>query len=447
MLNQLSFALVVAGTFSFLLLIRFGSQKIAYYSLVLAFFLPGLLLNAFFGGQSIGVSGGGTPLYNILQILILSLFLGIAYFNFHNPTLKVIKERRPFSAKQNFTILTFIGLFLLAEIESATANTKIIPIILTLLFLIPVQLATVLDFGILCQVLRRVWLIFGILTFVSFFLNLPVTNSSEALMQIDSNVYICPFNSAFGLPVHIGGLMSNGKNLGLFCLFGVCLSLFTEIDSKLRMFNFSIFFVFLGSFSGDRTFYSLTTISIILKLFLSGTKTVNKSKVIILSTVITATAYVLYSVILPLFSDVRNIKLVGGRTLLWSTILSDWNKTSLFGHGPNTMADYMYLHTGQISYGNAHNSFLQYLWDYGLLGIFFYSAFILCLIIVISTKVNNVRQIPFMLIFLSYQGDNHLSLNYSILGLYLILLLTAVFERDEKDVSNPGQAIVQKGWR
>jgi hypothetical protein len=90
---------------------------------------------------------------------------------------------------------------------------------------------------------------------------------------------------------------------------------------------------------------------------------------------------------------------------------------------------------------------LQYLWDYGLLGIFFYSAFILCLMIVMSTKVNNVRQIPFMLIFLSFQGDNNLYFNFSILGLYLILLLTAVFERDEKDVSNPVQAIVQKGWR
>jgi O-antigen ligase len=213
------------------------------------------------------------------------------------------------------------------------------------------------------------------------------------------------------------------------------------------MFNFSIFFVFLGSFSGDRTFYSLTALCIFLKFLLFGRKIVTKSNVIILLTAISTFLYLSIFFILPLFSDQRNIKLVGGRTLLWSTILSDWNKTGLFGHGPNTMAEYMYLHTGQIAYGNAHNSFLQYLWDYGLLGIFFYSAFILCLMIVISTKVNNVRHISFMLIFLSYQGDDHLSLTFSIIGLYLILLLTAVFERDEKDVSNPGQAIMQKGWR
>jgi len=446
MVKQFIFALIAMGAFSFLLLMKFGSQKVAYYFLVLAFFLPGFLLSALFGGQSIGVSGGGTPLYNLTQICALSLFLGIAYFKFHDPAFKVMKERRPFSVLQKITSLTFIALFSMALIESATAVTKVIPIILTFLFLVPVQLSTVMDYGIFCEVLRRVWLIFGILTFASFFVNLPFTNANQESLLFDSKIYISPFNSALGLPEHMGGLMSNGKNLGLFCLFGVCLSLFTEIDSKLRMFNLSIFFVFLGSFSGDRTFYSLTALSILLKLLLFGKKTVNKSHVIILLATIAPFLFLIFSFILPQFSDQRNLKLVGGRTLLWSTIASDWNKTGLFGHGPNTIRDYMYLHTGQRAYGNAHNSFLQYLWDYGLLGIFFYCVFVICLILVMFTKINNARQIPFMIIFMSYQGDNNLCVTYSIIGLYLILLLTAAFERNEKNIANASQVIVQKSW-
>jgi O-antigen ligase len=70
--------------------------------------------------------------------------------------------------------------------------------------------------------------------------------------------------------------------------------------------------------------------------------------------------------------SISDLQTFSGRTGIWNIVLENWNDRGMvFGHqGQYTLEDYSSDNFGRSIFFHAHNLILQYLWDWGLIGLF-----------------------------------------------------------------------------
>jgi O-antigen ligase len=281
----------------------------------------------------------------------------------------------------------------------------------------------------------------ALLILAGFLLRVQWGSINEYDAYIEAGIYFSPFNSFLNLPARVAGPLVSPQALGMFCTSGLTLSVFQKSNSTVRLLVYSVIFFIVGTCTGSRTFY----ITVFVIIFLKGISFLPKQyKVAFLPSVgigLLAVYFIISKFFLPLVSSSKNVGVIGGRSYLWETILAHWGDNGLLGHGPNTLETYMHTELGQAPYGHAHNSLLQYLWDFGVLGAVSFIVFIVgCIVTMYSRKPIDLNPLCILLVSLTIQSEPFLAIAMTFNGIYTLLLFLAVFEdsriRDHRAGSN-----------
>jgi len=441
---------MLIGIFIFLILSAHTNRRIAVFSLLLCFQFPGVLTNIIFGGQSLGINSGGSILVTLTNLILQYLIFTIALFTSGNTSIEKSASRNIFSRGQ-LTVFVFLAcLFAIQVHQSFTYTYKIQPIFETLLMIgISVFVVTKkIGYTEFTESYVKLSAVLAILIFVSFLTRFDWIRASNSFTSTNSEYedlnYFSPFASLFGFPKRLAGPFGSSQDLGIFCCILFGLVLFSRNFNIRRRIFYGSIFLFLGSFTGSRTFYIAIMVSLVLVFIQRIFIHLNSNPTFFAIILGTLMSYLFTLYILPFISiDEQNIKSYSGRSLLWQTILTHWSDNGLFGHGPNTLRPYMLTATGQIAYGHAHNTFFQYLWDYGVLGCAAYAGFVLGFILLLGgVRVASKLKIqvhdalyPFLLL-LTIQSEPAFRIEMTYKGVYIIIFIIGIRESRSNNNQN-----------
>ena len=180
---------------------------------------------------------------------------------------------------------------------------------------------------------------------------------------------------------------SNGAVADVYYLVGLLPIILLYTPQKIKTIPFLLAFV-VAVMSSKRGALVAVVIMLIVYFFLSGTnKTGKKRNVIIRIVVLSIVLFVIYVVVmrlvglydLSIFDRMDKLEEDGGsgRATRWKIIIRHFTTYStilemLFGNGHGTI--------GELVGGNAHNDFLEFLYEYGLFAFVLYVLFYVLLI-------------------------------------------------------------------
>jgi len=274
----------------------------------------------------------------------------------------------------NFYTFCFFSLSLLSIISAITNPKPFVPtfgaisflylILFVLRFRLDIQmwLQGVFNFGFL---ISGSCLLLGILHFPWMLSRAVADQQYEIYLE---NTYISPFNDLLGFPARVGLFFNDGPQASAI-FFGTLVVLMLSVDRiRFRVFGTGLAFID-GSLTGSRTFYLMVLIGLALKLMakFSGHSIVWNHPFfrIALGGSMFLVAQNLASEIIPNYD---NVKSYSGRTEIWALVLNHWQDKGIFGHGMNTLKPYVAALHWSFAFEHAHNSIMQWLWDFGLLG-------------------------------------------------------------------------------
>ncbi len=207
----------------------------------------------------------------------------------------------------------------------------------------------------------------------------------------EQNAYFSPLSGLLGLPTRNNFYFNSGPQiLGIsFALF-FCLAL--ALRQPLLKWTSLILFIGIGSLSGSRTFYIVVVFTILLKILFLRLKflDLNFLKFVIALFAIAIGAY--YA--LAQISSNTGIKTLNGRSIIWEIITTHWNDNSILGHGPGTLSAFARNAHTFFPFVHAHNSYLQLVWDFGVLGLFF--GILISLITIYSLDLREFKNFTFV---------------------------------------------------
>lgn len=432
--------LLIIAIFLLALLLNsaFGSGGLGYIFLTSAFLLPQIILLQLIPGGNVGINSGGSPLYNLallgLQCGLVLLFLTNRQIA-HKSSIKSFPN--DLKSSSLFTDISFFLMIFLNLLESFLSTTKIIPVSQALLYLFVALLIKkkIINFDtFLRSILNSSFVLIGII-FLSIVFRYNWNQSSADFDLLQSDIYFSPIGSMLGLSVHNGGPFGAPNDLGIFCAFICCLAMSTRILSRNIQIPLAILSALTGSMSGSRTFYLLFACSCMLAIL----SHVLPADIGILMKTLSVSFLVLFIYFMgnlfvsKITSNARNVSTLSGRSTLWRLILENWQEKGFFGHGPNTLRPYMITHTWEIAFGHAHNSFLQYLWDWGVLGALCYLSFFLNAYIVTATKVAAGRSLfYFLCLVLCLQTELNVSFDMTYKGVFALLIYASLTSDHDK---------------
>lgn len=269
-----------------------------------------------------------------------------------------------------FSWISFFGLGLLS---ASLAKTKLMPISTTVMFGIVLFLILAGDFEYE-KLIITIYRMFGVISAgltISFIFKFDWNNYSSRTLDpfnLDQNVYYSPLARIFDFNPRSFGFLGGPQVAGVFSVIGVACYLASSAKKKNPLLLISL--ILFGSCSGSRTYY-VTLICLIFFSFIRKFLPREKiAQLIFMILGLVSVAAMLYKWFLPIISTENgSLTNLTGRAKLWEYIIRNWSNQGLLGHGPNTLTN---ATQSDLYYGfaHAHNSFLQALWDFGLLGIF-----------------------------------------------------------------------------
>ena len=414
-----------------LILLRVSSELRNHY-LFVSIFTNQLLLIFVIGYKPAGVNEGGSIFANI--IILYSSVLPLSVLILTRPATDNNVEKRNLSLNEEILKFSWIFILLMATYGAILARTKLMPISNVVIFasLVYLIMHRVFNFEMLLIAIYRVFSLFAALLTLSFILGFDwgavVTREIEAL-NLDRNVYFSPLGAFFGFAPRAFGPFGSGQVSGMFSVFGIACYL---SSSKPKKSVFPIIaLVAFGSCSGSRTFY-LTLISIVMyRLFRKIMPRNATAFWLILPIFSGSIGYFLFKHFLPIISPEKaSLENLTGRSDLWKLVLSDWSKEGLFGHGPDSLSQYAMDHL-YLNYAHAHNSFLQYLWDFGLLGIFTFCAMIISICVESSRNYEKRDQVfTLVLTLLCVESEPTLIVGMGVVTWFWLVPLTYAYSND-----------------
>ena len=351
-------------------------------------------------------------------------------------------------AMQLIFTISFFGLSLLSVYSGLVNPRPFVPTFgaLSFLYLIAFLYRYEIDVKKFLNGTFKFGFLISCATFTLTIIQFPWLSRSTQSIDIDfteylSSTYISPFNKFLDIPLREGFFFNDGAQAAAV-FFG---TLFTTMlsckDIKYR--NFYLIFPFLnGSFTGSRTFYLMCAIGLVFNF----ARAFNKSNIMfypIFRILIFVSVYYLATTLASsLVKNSQNIQSFSGRTQIWTLVLDYWDESGLMGHGMNTLKAYVATLHWDFAFEHAHNSILQWLWDFGIFGSILAT---ICHLIAltywapmsVNGAISNSRYSIISLSLLVAFTEVTLTLNAnSILGLGWLLILLMILNSPTIEDSN-----------
>jgi len=391
------------------------------------------------GVSLVGISSGGkSSFYEIGACIACSFFilsLGYLLWPFRS-SLSTNLEKIP------LVIYGWIALILLQIVSIYQDSTKWVPLAGYLTFIISalgifmfwselVKLVQAIAFwGLVCALYIAV----GIIQHKEW-------NTSDVYFTdsiFEKNTYFSPLSGILGLPIRNNFFFNAGPQI-----FGITFALFfcvaLSLPNKFYRVFASVVFLLIGSLSGSRTFYSVVILGLILTVLFRVFKfsySIPFKIILLVLSILTGFFLVPFGT-----GSSTNISSFSGRNVIWDIVINHWNDSSILGHGPGTLPFFAQKSYTQFPFVHAHNSLLQYLWDYGVVG------FLIILILMFAPLwgLNLFRMdyfIPTYLALLIVQTEITLQANvYSPLSIFWICVSIQVVFMKSKQFQSPGGEI------
>ena len=320
-----------------------------------------------FGIRLAGLASGGAS--SPLQIGICVVISGAVLVLFLSQN--SAREKVSFEySKFPLIIFAWIGLILLQCVSVYLDPTKWVPIASLMCFAI--SSVSIFFFGSdLEKILRAItyWGLIGSGVIVMGIVSKKewtATDSNFTDSLYEKNTYFSPLSELIGLPTRNNFYFNSGPQiLGITFALLFCVAL--ALSSSTLKWGSLVLFLGIGSLSGSRTFYGVVIMVTVVQILLTRSKFVDFNLLKIAGVLVGITVSVFYT-----FSTITSntgISTLNGRSIIWSLITTHWNDNSLLGHGPGSLAAFARNSYTYFPFVHAHNSFLQLLWDYGILGV------------------------------------------------------------------------------
>jgi hypothetical protein len=200
------------------------------------------------------------------------------------------------------------------------------------------------------------------------FFSWGITANTFLLSSPKDQFRFSPFAAIFGSSIRESFFANDPEGFALFSLMSIVLL----ISSKRKFIKYfgSVLVFIAGSLSQSRMFYFGVFIVLLLKLLFK----IFSSVIIYLKIGFYVFAMLSYFLVFLTFQNsVANSSLTSfsGRTYIWNTILDHWSDNGIFfGHsGSYSTHDYCLEFGCKFEFFEAHNLFLEYLWNWGIFGI------------------------------------------------------------------------------
>jgi len=316
-----------------------------------------------------GLNSGGKSSY--LQIAICVMCSGVSLFLYFSLKNQITSRE---SLLHDFSILNmaWAGIFLLQIITLFRDSTRWVPLASFSSFLVTFFVLS--KFGFELAKLKSTIVSWGLISAGVIAIGLVgnrAWNASEMTFtdtEFVKGTYFSPLSSILGLPVRNNFYFNAGPQI-FGITFALLFTLSSTLDTKPFRYFASIVFLATGSLSGSRTFYLVVILLPILKVIFEKFNSLNLIIPKIFFVVVLVSLG--YSYLSTFTSGNSNLSSVSGRSIIWNLIVSHWNDHSLLGNGSGTLQQFVLTQHIFFPFKHAHNSVLQYLWDYGLLGLLF----------------------------------------------------------------------------
>lgn len=387
-----------------------------------------------------GIESGGSALYNL--VLVASWTVPTILLVYQSSRIKENAFKQEFENSffiSWLVVISWLILFLLECIYVYFSPTKLVPIASTITFFILFYLSIVrpINSNVLLEEMTKIASLLAIILLIGFISRFKYFGSNEFDVFDENFSYLSPLNLVFDLPSRLAGpflLFGGPQIMGLFFTFAqACNGL--RINRR-GFWIYSCLLFLAGSATGSRTFYLVFFLTTLSTNFFS----VRQKK---FSNLIKKSAIVVMLVLVSFYlgkilaerSKIsgQNLRDINGRRYIWEAVLQHWNDQGYFGHGPGQFRKLVGSYVG-FPAAHAHNSFLEYLWNYGVVGGFAILSVYISMII-LSLRMIRVNRAPLILMFtlLAVFTERNLRLNMQdIVGLFWIVLLNILMSQKQK---------------
>ena len=381
-----------------------------------------------------GIEAGGSALYNI--VLILSWILPatlLIYLSSMSDThsLEQKLERKTFLMWA--VVFGWIILFMLECIYVYFSPTRIVPVVSTFVFLVLFLLSIVspIDSNSLLEEMTKIAALFSLILLIGFILRFNYFGSNEFEGTNVDSAYFSPLSVFLGLPSRLSGpfvLFGGAQIMGLFFTFAQACNGLRVGRRGYWIYSFLLFLS--GSATGSRTFYVtffLTTI--FTTIFSAGKK--NAASWIRITTsgglVLLGGFYIARILVARANTSGQRLSEINGRAEIWSATWQHWHDRGYLGHGPRQFREIIATYVG-FPAAHTHNSFLEYLWNYGIFGGFaILMVYLSMLIMSIKNHRNSRAPIILLLTVLVVVTERNLRINMQdIVGLFWLIILNTL---------------------
>ena len=393
-------------------------------------FLFQICLPQIFRQSNVGVNTGGSSVFNFAMMgsWLLGTFL-FCFFTFQTQLDTKVQVQSPL---RKFILLSWVLLFMIEIAYDILSPTKILPFLSTFVFIIicstiffyPIDLDTLLS------EFTRIVSFFGAGLVMSYIFGVKYFGESqETSSPIDAN-YPNLLHTLFGLPNRISGpfLIFGGVQIAglLFAFAQACNGL--RSDRKNYILH-SLVLLIAGGSTGSRTFYLVFGLAILLTSMTEASLTRLSSPVTKLfkSCLAFFIAFALVRLVANSTSQVsQSARSANGRTEVWTAIWTHWDDKSVFGQGPQQFSEKIAPFVTFLP-AHAHNSFFEYLWNFGIVGA---TGYVLGLFSLAAFSASNLKHskstIILLFIIFSVFSERTLRINMQdFVGLFWLIVINS----------------------
>jgi hypothetical protein len=302
-------------------------------------------------------------------------------------------------------LFSWFIIFALKFFEVALSPTKVLPLISTLVYLslfILVYLYPIKP-EIFISVFVNCFALLGAVMVISFILRVQwygIEFIDYSKSEISDAAYWSPLTLVFGIPNRLSGpfAVNGGVNIaGLF--FGLAQICNVLRASRKNFILYTIIFFLAGGATGSRGFYLIFFLGTYLAQVFAPVNENSRSSFKRWATVI-----------LSFFVSLLGLKLIfnsfnkswestlsgNGRSGIYSTIWDHWSDNGLGGQMPGNFQEKM-VYYGGFGGAHPHNSFFEYLWNFGLVGAFSFIGAVASLIFM-AWNLRAISYVPLALL-------------------------------------------------
>ena len=249
---------------------------------------------------------------------------------------------------------------------------------------------------------------------------------SDSLVFSNDGFRYSPFSNLLDLPGRQSFFVSEPQGFAVFCLASFAI-VFTSSSTFRRIVGVALTFV-IGSTTQSRLFYIGI---IVLTIIVFADKITHSARILRGFVLMSLIAANLFFGLWFASSSTTGLASFSARTYIWRLVVDNWdNESSWFGHsGSLRLEEFSRGIEVRLVFYHAHNLALQYLWDWGFLGLFLL-VLMLAALMLLALRMNRGGYILFCTLLLI--GLIESSLSFSLMSLTFLPLVLVLKSAAEK---------------